>query len=122
MLRKQFGEIRLFSPRHFLRALLGCGGDFDCAASLTLTRSGDYNRDLKVDDADYLIGQGQFGTTENFTADGNGDGVVDMADYVIWRDQYGFGLGISKIVVPEPSSLWMLGCAVPWLIASSLRR
>lgn len=104
-------------------------GDASRAADLLMvmglqpvTWSADYNRDLKVDDADYLIWQSQFGMTVDVTADGNGNGVVDAADYVIWRDQYGFGAGLSKVALPEPSGLWILGCAAPWLVARLFRR
>ncbi|HEX4413779.1 MAG TPA: dockerin type I repeat-containing protein [Lacipirellulaceae bacterium] len=60
---------------------------------------GDYNRDGKVDLADYSIWRHENGTTvAPFSgADGNGDGVVNGADYDVWRDHFGQ-------VLPQPGA------------------
>jgi hypothetical protein len=69
--------------------------------------AGDYNRDDRVDAADYEEWRSQFGRSgQALSADGNGDGVVDTADYVLWRN----GLSStpapsSSNAVPEPMSV-----------------
>jgi hypothetical protein len=52
---------------------------------------GDYNRNGKIDSADYLIWRMALGNsvTPFAGADGNGDGVVDAFDYSVWRSHFG---------------------------------
>lgn len=81
---------------------------------------GDYNQDMKVDQADYAVwrasvGTGTSGLHTAAYADGNYDGLVDGADYVIWRKHLGetgpvgHGAGsdafIVESAVPEPASV-----------------
>lgn len=53
--------------------------------------SGDFNRDNRVDGADYVLWRnslGAAGLTPFSGADGNGDGKVDAADRAIWRSHF----------------------------------
>ena len=52
---------------------------------------GDYDGSRTVDQGDYVIWKGDFGTTvePNTSADGNGDGVINASDYTVWRDNLG---------------------------------
>ena len=79
---------------------------------------GDFNRDGRVDAADYAFWRADFGSTAELAADGNGNGVVDAADYVVWRRHLGHGHSsiAAANVIPEPgatgfvlSSLCVLG-------------
>ncbi|MCA9189574.1 MAG: hypothetical protein KDA99_28320, partial [Planctomycetales bacterium] len=83
----------------------------------TPTLLGDYNRNGKVDAADYTVWKDNFSSTVNLAADGNGNGVVDAADYTVWKDN--FGATTSRSVteaVPEPIMVgWML-LICGWLV------
>jgi hypothetical protein len=57
---------------------------------------GDYNRDGKVDAADYVIWRGTLGTASFMAADGNRDNVVDSADLATWQAHMG-----AQIVAPS---------------------
>ena len=52
---------------------------------------GDYNKNGRVDNADYNVWRNTVGqSVAPFTgADGNGDGIVDQADYNVWRSHFG---------------------------------
>lgn len=92
---------------------------------------GDYNQDMKVDQADYNVwrtsfGKGSSGLHTAAYADGNYDGVVDGADYVIWRDHLGqtgpAGLGagagsfIVESAVPEPATAFLFAVGIGMLM------
>ncbi|MCA9190049.1 MAG: hypothetical protein KDA99_30700, partial [Planctomycetales bacterium] len=47
---------------------------------------GDYNRNGRVDAADYTVWKDNFFSTVYLDADGNGDGTVNAADYTVWKD------------------------------------
>jgi hypothetical protein len=76
--------------------------------------AGDYNRNGRVDAADYVLwrktrGQGGAG----LAADGDQSGVVDAGDYVFWRTRFGRraaggGAVVDFAQVPEPNSLLLL--------------
>jgi hypothetical protein len=56
---------------------------------------GDYNRDRKVDAADYVVWRKTLGATglNSYTgADGDGDGDVDSDDLAVWKAHYGEAL------------------------------
>jgi len=85
---------------------------------------GDYNQDMVVDDADFLVWQTSLGTNTSGLhiaafADGNYDGVVDAADYTIWRDNVGLTWDTSPgaaamalyASVPEPTAGTLLALA-----------
>ncbi len=89
---------------------------------------GDFNRDGRVDAADYTLWRdslGASGIVPYTLGDGNGNGVVDAADYQVWRSEFGKSLAnaaaISVGAVPEPSSLIVLA-AVLSLLAGRTRR
>lgn len=67
---------------------------------------GDFNRDGKVDGADYTVWRDQLGQTGNLAADANEDNIVDSQDYGYWRSNFGrtdsIGSGASAFAsVPE---------------------
>ncbi len=74
--------------------------------------AGDYNRDGKVDAADYNIWRDSVGdlVTPGTGADANSNGFVENAEYFPWRDHFGestsIGAGSSQFArsVPEPST------------------
>ncbi len=76
----------------------------------TETLSGDYNRDGRVDAADYTVWRDSLGTA-NPLADGDANGTVDTADYSIWRVNFGRTQtlpsqgSISTGTVPEPGAV-----------------
>jgi hypothetical protein len=80
---------------------------------------GDYNDDLAVDAADYILWRNSQGTLgANLQADGSGtanrpDGIVDQWDYTFWKTNFGVSLPSSRITpgsgalvaaVPEPTT------------------
>jgi hypothetical protein len=72
---------------------------------------GDYNRNGRVDAADYVVWRdtlGHLGTS--LPADGNRNNIVDAGDYTLWRANFGrsFQSGSAAFsAVPEPVS-WLL--------------
>lgn len=80
---------------------------------------GDFNRDGKVDGADFLAWQRGYNTSvPNGTgADGSGNGLIDVADLAIWKSGFGSSTATVSTVsaaVPEPTTLSIvliaLGC------------
>lgn len=92
---------------------LGAEGVLAVAAGL----SGDFNRDGRVDAADYTVwrntlNQSGFG----LTADANNDFRVDAADYLLWRDQFGQsifeGSNLTETAnTPEPAGVSLIAIA-----------
>jgi hypothetical protein len=84
------------------------GGAFDIGAYEFGALVGDYNRDGRVDEADYVLWRNTAGSTVTrySGADGDGNGIIDQADYAIWRSGFGAtggaGSGIGAATVPEP--------------------
>ena len=88
--------------------------------------SGDYNGDLVVDAADYVVWRKLVGMIgPGLPADGTGanglpDGIVDEWDYLYWRTNFGSSVGVEggsgvAAVVPEPSAIDLfanLACVV----------
>jgi hypothetical protein len=95
---------------------------------------GDYNADLVVNAADYVVWRNSAGSTGvDLVADDTGpgldgipDGVVDEHDYNLWRANFGNtapALGSTVAIassVPEPATLWltvaMAACGCAWLV------
>lgn len=89
-----------------------------------LTVLGDYNGDGEVNAADYTVWADNFGSMIDLDADGNGNGVIDAADYTIWADNFGTSIvpSGSAGIIPEPSSLAVLGAIGAGLIGRRRRR
>ncbi|MCC7475315.1 MAG: endonuclease [Pirellulales bacterium] len=75
----------------------------------TTRLAGDYNGDLVVDTADYIMWRGTLNesVTNYAGADGDGNGIVGANDYNIWRASFGAtapasGSGLASNSVPEP--------------------
>ncbi|MEX2308513.1 MAG: dockerin type I repeat-containing protein [Pirellulales bacterium] len=107
-------------------------GQFDLAFELLTGPAvfallvGDYNRNGKVDAADYVIWRKTLGLAvpAGSGADGNGDGFVTIADYPIWRTNFGdmAGSGSAEIGAPEPSSLSLIVTGICGCLYSGPRR
>ena len=50
---------------------------------------GDYNRDGKVDAADYTVWRDTLGSNTFMAADGNGNGTIDASDLTKWKTDLG---------------------------------
>lgn len=82
--------------------------DLSDAGSITAILEGDYNRDGRVDAADYSVYRDSLNATVDpyAGADGNGDGVVDSQDLNVWRLAYGSEIAVGgPLTVPEPATL-----------------
>lgn len=64
---------------------------------------GDYNRDGRIDAADYSVWRDTFGSQTELAADGNNNGQIDEQDYLIWKERYG-GASQPALAVPEPTA------------------
>ncbi len=78
-----------------------------------LYRLGDYDHDLDVDTADYVLWRNTLGTiytTSGSGADGDSNNRVDAADYDVWRSVFGTAPSGSSAttLVPEPTTLPLL--------------
>ena len=82
--------------------------------------AGDYDRNGKVDAADYTLWKSSLGTSTQLLADGDGDGTVEMDDFQVWKANFGktgpaAGSGsLLKAPIPEPDGLIL--CALATLI------
>lgn len=105
----------------------GSQGAYDFSSlELTTETLPDYNRNGKVDLADYPVWRNTLGSTDacdgsDFPcADGNRDGVVDEADYQRWKDFFGSNPSeISAVSISEPSSslVFLMAFSLVWLLA-----
>lgn len=74
---------------------------------------GDYNRDDRVDAADYTLWRDTLDALVDEPgagADGDGSGRVDAGDYTVWRNGFGAeaGAGTLATTAPEPAAAWLL--------------
>ena len=88
--------------------------------------SADFNRDARVDGADLLLWQRNFGATgASAVGDANHDHVVNAADRTIWSQQFGTSGGASAAGVtgvPEPVGASALAAGAAMLLAAIRRR
>jgi beta-glucanase (GH16 family) len=65
--------------------------------------SGDYNRDGRVDAADYVVWRKTSGSNGiGLAADGSGNGTVDATDFLVWRKNFARTSSFGAANVPEP--------------------
>lgn len=76
---------------------------------------GDYNRNSRVDGADYVLWRDTLNSSVSFfsAADGNGSGTIDNDDYNVWRANFGRSAGSGaganvSAAVPEPRTDFLL--------------
>lgn len=90
--------------------------------------AGDYNRDGRVDTADYVVWRSTYGASGAAYngADGDGSGSIGDGDFAVWRSNFGLtaasagGSLTNRAAVPEPSLVAILiGCS---LAVTGLRR
>jgi hypothetical protein len=74
---------------------------------------GDYNNDLAVDGADFLLWQRQVGGVGKLPADGSLNQVVDGPDLALWQERFGDQLELeaATLPVPEPGSVLLVVAA-----------
>jgi hypothetical protein len=107
-------RVRTYSPIHDLYRT-DPEFQFEIQVSALDLLAGDYNRNGKVDAADYIVWRETVGMTGRFAADGNGDGVVNQLDYTYWRERFGNQASASgaAATIPEPFNIvfWVLATA-----------
>jgi hypothetical protein len=72
---------------------------------------GDFNRDGKVDMADYLVWRDDLGLTIDLPNETLSPGIVDASDYDTWRGHFGDSRATGALLaatVPEPNSFALL--------------
>lgn len=108
------------------------GGGFAyirAVAPTTPTPTGDYNGNLFVDAADYVIWRdsiGQPATPPGSGADGNANGEIDPGDYDYWAARFGnavpSGAVVASLAVPEPAGAALILCATSFVSCCRCRR
>jgi hypothetical protein len=97
---------------------------------------GDYNRDGRVDAADYVFWRSTFGQnpTSGDGADGNVDGIINADDYNVWKANFGTigAVGVpgsqgaassTSEAAPEPSTLALaVASGAVLIVATAWRR
>ncbi len=74
---------------------------------------GDADGDKDVDGRDFLAWQRGAGGTTDVAADGNGDARINGRDFLLWQRTFGQSLPTqSLLVIPEPSSVAIVGIAL----------
>jgi hypothetical protein len=75
---------------------------------------GDFNADMAVNAADFVLWRKNLGAADETALHGNGDGMngVDQGDYSLWRTNFGRtspgGSAAALGAVPEPNSLALI--------------
>ena len=102
-----------------------------------VTLAGDYNKNGKVDAADYIVWRNSLNQAgSGLPADGNSSGTIDAGDYTVWRSNFGKTSGAGAMVdddslsssgissVPEPNSILCVLIAMTVLVGKrrSLKR
>ncbi|HYO25603.1 MAG TPA: dockerin type I domain-containing protein [Lacipirellulaceae bacterium] len=90
--------------------------------TVVVPNNADFNGDLKVDGADFVIWQRNLGVgTLQTQGDANGDGAVNAADLGVWRTKFGQPVALGAAgAVPEPASAAL--AALACVAAATLRR
>jgi hypothetical protein len=89
------------------------------SVALRVVMQGDYNRDNRVDAADYVVWRRTLNQSvpNGEGADGNYDGVINGLDYSVWRANFGAAAGTgtstTAVSVPEPVGTILLMSAMP---------
>ncbi len=83
---------------------------------------GDFNRDGKVDAADYTIWRHSVGQTGNLPADANEDNMVDTDDYDLWALHYGSSETSPGAPTPEPASIVGAFTCLLWRLSARSSR
>jgi glucose/sorbosone dehydrogenase len=107
------GELYILSKSDgIVRAIVGTASALE----------GDYNRDGRVDVADYIVWRKSMGqnVAAHSGADGSGNGTIDEADYDFWRARFGNifpgGAGATgNASVPEPAAVLLMSLAALWV-------
>ncbi|TWT92863.1 hypothetical protein Pla108_40030 [Botrimarina colliarenosi] len=83
---------------------------------------GDFNRDGRVDAADYTVWRDNLNGDEALLGGaGDGSGTVDAGDYTLWSGNYGVSAGLAT-ATPEPvSSVLVLAASLGWFAAAGRR-
>ena len=113
------GELYILSKSDgMIRAIVGT----------TTAVPGDYNRDGRVDAADYIVWRKTMGQdlAPYSGADGSGNGMVDEADFDFWRERFGdtFGSGAgvtAERAVPEPATALLMVLVASWVSIGARR-
>jgi hypothetical protein len=113
------GELYILSKSDgMIRAIVGT----------TTAVPGDYNRDGRVDAADYIVWRKTMGQdlAPYSGADGSGNGMVDEADFDFWRERFGdtFGSGAgvtAERAVPEPATALLMVLVTSWVSIGARR-
>jgi hypothetical protein len=85
---------------------------------------GDFNDDLKVDAADYVVWRKNNGTSTALPNDGGLGVPISTAHYDLWRDNFGAmpGSGAGAAAVPEPATGVLLALGIGLFGARPRRR
>jgi hypothetical protein len=120
-------SIALLSAGQYFARITGADANVQLyQLDLSANLLGDYNRNGRVDAADYPLWRKTLNQSgSNLPADGNGNGTVDPGDLTIWRSNFGntaggAGGGLAEAAVPEPASVAFLSMAV--LLGGLVRR
>jgi hypothetical protein len=73
---------------------------------------GDYDKNSRVDAADYVVWRDSLGSTTVLRADGIADGTIDHADYDFWRAHFGTVVKGGEIIMTGASNVTAYGLVV----------
>jgi hypothetical protein len=95
------------------------------SVALRVILQGDYNRDNRVDAADYILWRRTFNRNvpNGEGADSNYDGVINVLDFNVWRLNFGTsaGVGASSNIEQIPESIGFVTLAM-WAISAVVGR
>jgi hypothetical protein len=114
---KNAGTSLLAPPVDFDELLRPAGAAIDIGAFEFGAIAGDYNRDGRVNAADYALWRKSLGSsvTRFAGADGDGSGMIDQLDFARWRANFGAvaaaGVAFAS-AIPEPATVVTLWIAL----------